>query len=563
MLSPSPAPAPRPRPRPRALARPSPLARAAAAAAALSPRRTHTPFLPRAAAAAAPASAPLPTPTTPLPLLGDTCAVVGASLAGLLAAAAVAPRYRRVVVLDKDPSLPLGANSAAPRRGVPQSTQPHVLFAGGLAAMERLLPGVGADLAAAGAAPIDWLSQFAFCEAGTGLSAPPAGAEPGPPVRSFSCSRFLLEAVARGALLRAHRNVELRPGSRVAGLLLRRGSDDGGGAESAAVAGVRLSCGSELGAALTVDASGRGSHCSDWLAAAGVPPSLADPPVQRVDAGLGYATRLFTLPPGRPWPSDSVVVLLSHEPPHARRLFYVARLEGRRLVATLGGYDRDWPPCDPAGWDAFGAALGDGGAFARALAGAEPDPGPAQALRATANVRRLWAPLAGLAHVGDAATALCPAYGQGMSIAALGAEALGAAVARAADGATGGDIELAAAGCGRHPAADRAWAMAAGRDAGFAHARGGSGAGGDGDGLVPALVGAHDLPAPLAWYFRALRRRAFRDSAVFATLTRVAHLVQPGAELLRPALAARILAAELREAAGVLVARRRGGAEVA
>src|SRR6187402_456488 len=67
----------------------------------------------------------------------DTVAVIGGSIAGLLAAAAVAPYAARVVVLERD-ELPAGR---ATRPGTPQATHSHGLLASGRESMERLLPG--------------------------------------------------------------------------------------------------------------------------------------------------------------------------------------------------------------------------------------------------------------------------------------------------------------------------------------------------------------------------------------------------------------------------------------
>ncbi|MGW1045706.1 hypothetical protein [Streptomyces sp. NPDC002547] len=58
--------------------------------------------------------------------------VIGGSIAGLLAARALHDRFDKVTVVDRD-TLP---DTAAPRRGVPQSRQLHGLLASGTAALE-------------------------------------------------------------------------------------------------------------------------------------------------------------------------------------------------------------------------------------------------------------------------------------------------------------------------------------------------------------------------------------------------------------------------------------------
>lgn len=92
----------------------------------------------------------------------DHAVVLGAGLAGLLAARALAQRFARVTVVERD-ELP--DTGPAFRPGVPQSRHVHVLWSRGLELMEELLPGVTRELLAAGAALLEsprdflWLSS--------------------------------------------------------------------------------------------------------------------------------------------------------------------------------------------------------------------------------------------------------------------------------------------------------------------------------------------------------------------------------------------------------------------
>src|SRR5690606_41031597 len=79
--------------------------------------------------------------------------VMGGSMAGLLAAAALAPHSARVTIVDRDPLPVDGPDAFAPRRGVPQGGTVHRLLALGEARMEELLPGLREELLAAGAVP--------------------------------------------------------------------------------------------------------------------------------------------------------------------------------------------------------------------------------------------------------------------------------------------------------------------------------------------------------------------------------------------------------------------------
>ena len=68
--------------------------------------------------------------------------IIGASLAGLFAAAAADAAGARTMIIERDtlPETPLA------RKGVPQGRQPHVLLHRGLLAAEKLVPGIREDL---------------------------------------------------------------------------------------------------------------------------------------------------------------------------------------------------------------------------------------------------------------------------------------------------------------------------------------------------------------------------------------------------------------------------------
>jgi hypothetical protein len=82
--------------------------------------------------------------------------VVGAGMAGLAAAKAIAPHFEKVTVFDRD-SLP---DAPAPRSGTPQSRHTHALLAGGHSALDRMFPGIEIDLKDAGAVRMRLRSDF-------------------------------------------------------------------------------------------------------------------------------------------------------------------------------------------------------------------------------------------------------------------------------------------------------------------------------------------------------------------------------------------------------------------
>ena len=64
--------------------------------------------------------------------------VIGASIAGLLAARVLREHFDEVVLFERD-TLP---DNAAPRKGTPHAVHPHGLLARGREVLEMLFPGI-------------------------------------------------------------------------------------------------------------------------------------------------------------------------------------------------------------------------------------------------------------------------------------------------------------------------------------------------------------------------------------------------------------------------------------
>ena len=80
---------------------------------------------------------------------GKQAVVIGAGMAGLAAAGAIADYFEQVTVLERD-RLP---DQAVPRAGAPQSRHLHALLPGGERALTDLFPHFERDLIDAGAVP--------------------------------------------------------------------------------------------------------------------------------------------------------------------------------------------------------------------------------------------------------------------------------------------------------------------------------------------------------------------------------------------------------------------------
>jgi 2-polyprenyl-6-methoxyphenol hydroxylase-like FAD-dependent oxidoreductase len=335
-------------------------------------------------------------------LLGERAIVIGGSIAGLLSARVLADYFQQVLILERD-ILP---ETPKVRRGVPQSVQPHVLFTKGYRILEEFFPGIASQLEHNGALSIDWAREFKhYTEGHWGTEA----IEPSEIV-SITCSRYLLEWTIRQELVKLPR-IKILEQSKVSGLLYDRATDR--------VTGVQLHSTQQLTADLVVDASGRSSQATQWLQEIDYPAV----PETVVNPFLGYATRRYQLPAN--FKPDWKVLLISQTPPENTRLGYLARIENNELIATLGGYGKDFPPLNDSGFLQFARSLTQPD-FYEAIANARPT-SPIYAHRATANRRRNYDQIrlpAGLIALGDAVCALCPVYGQGMTVSALGAKTL-------------------------------------------------------------------------------------------------------------------------------------------
>ena len=414
-----------------------------------------------------------------------TCVVIGASLAGLFAAAAAAGRYEQVLILERD-ELP---DAPAARTGVPQGEQPHVLLKRGLTAAEELLPGLRGELIAAGAVPIDTGDLFWLGEAGW----LPVGR---PGFEVVSASRPLLEAVVR-------RRVAGLPGVRILPATAAVGLRPEGTGWSVQTRG-----GSQR-AGLVIDASGRSSRLSQWLTELGYPAART----VEIDARVGYATRVYA--GGDVVGAPGVVVLAT---PDAPRGGLGLRVEGDRWLVVATGHAEHRPPRDVAGYEAFLDELRDP-ALAELVRRCTPLSEVA-VYRQTGNRRHYYEKMPrwpdGVLAVGDALCAFNPLYGQGITVAAIEALALHRTLARPPRAGDSRRLMRQFAGLLALP-----WNIATGEDLRY-----------------PSSAGAQTpVQAALGAWARQLGRLATHgDDRALDTLTGVYHLMSSPVRLLHPAL---------------------------
>jgi 2-polyprenyl-6-methoxyphenol hydroxylase-like FAD-dependent oxidoreductase len=227
-------------------------------------------------------------PAMPLvePIPSAPAIVLGGGVAGLAAARLLARHFPRVLVLERDvrsdATEPEEAFRSWRRGGVPQLRHSHAFLARLRLVLLAHLPDVLDQLRANGVREIP-LAEMA--PAAMGFEPQPSDED----VVLLACRRTTFEWALR-ATIGARPEIELREGVSVTGLT--GGSRDGGRPR---IRGVRLADGSELPAALVVDALGRRSPVPGWVAALGAP----RPHERSEDTGIFYYTRFYRLARGR------------------------------------------------------------------------------------------------------------------------------------------------------------------------------------------------------------------------------------------------------------------------
>jgi 2-polyprenyl-6-methoxyphenol hydroxylase-like FAD-dependent oxidoreductase len=331
---------------------------------------------------------------------GGHAVVVGASIAGLLAARVLAEKFSSITIIEKG-ALPDGPKA---RRGVPQSKQPHRLHYRGVAALEELLPGISREM-------LDADGVNADSEQDIGDYLLRSGA---PETMGIAVNRRLLEYFIRRRTA-ALPNVRIIESTRAKGLT----------AVATRVTGVRVrgplpeAGESALAADLVVDAEGRGSRASASLGKFG----YTEPATSEIRPGVVYVSPHHRREPrslnGR---VGCAIVPFPGQP----RGSVVLRQEKERFVVLLFGAPAEDTATDNEGMLAFAESLcvPDVAGFIRS---ANPLDESAK-MYFPVSLRRHYEKLDSYPDaflvMGDALCSFDPVYGQGLTVAALEALAL-------------------------------------------------------------------------------------------------------------------------------------------
>lgn len=428
--------------------------------------------------------------------------VIGASMAGLATARVLSEHVDVVEIVERDEL----DDTFEPRRGVPQGRHAHAILAAGQQLLVSWFPGIDDELVDRGAAQLDGLGAWWY-QAGAFRTRFDIG------TLALSASRPLLEGSVRRRVA-AIPNVSIRDGVSVDGLSIAGDR----------VVGVFVD-GRASRADLVVDCAGRRTRLLRDIVDAGFP----TPPESVVHIDMAYGTKVLRR---RPDDLDGTFAIVAPTPPHENRFGVLIPIEDDRWILTLGGIHGDAPPTDDREFLEFAASLPTP-VIADILARAESLT-PVMSYRLPSSQRRHFERLTklprGYVTLGDAVCSFNPAYGQGMSSAALQADALDRVLERYdvdSHGMARAFYKRAA------KVVDNPWTIAVGAD--FVH---------------PATTGPKPPGTDLInRYIRKVILATHTSPRVAAQMMHVQNLLAPPQSLMSPAIMVRALRAARRSPA--------------
>lgn len=447
--------------------------------------------------------------------IGEHAVVLGAGVAGLLAARVLSEFYGTVTIVERDelPDVPVQ------RKGIPQGRHLHAFMSGGSHVLGRLFPGLLDELIDAGANVWDDGDLSRICFRFGGYQFPNSGRFADPAASStYLATRPFLETHVRRRV-RALDNVRILDGHDAVAPV----ADAPHRVTGVQVVSRETGTATVLNAALVVDAMGRGAFTPAFLDSMGY-----GRPVEKCSkTRVVYASQLMRIPPGMVTEKLTLVVPGEHQPIGGG----ILACENDTMIVTVSGFGEHLPPTDLTGMMACAAQFAPPSVLAALRAGTplgevSINHYPGSMWRRYDKMHRFPA---GMLVFGDAIASFNPSYGQGMTMAALQAVLL-------KDCLAGGDADLS-----------RRFFAAAAKPLGMVWQTNRA----TGEFAATSHRGRRRQARRLhrrlmTWWMNQMMTAVEHDIAVAETLFRIRNFVDPPTRLQDPRLLVRILAANVR-----------------
>ncbi|MBW5447636.1 hypothetical protein GE107_16380 [Cohnella sp. CFH 77786] len=422
--------------------------------------------------------------------------VIGGSIAGLLAARVLADFFEEIVIVEAD-EPPEGAQ---PRNKVPQGHHSHVLLERGQNILESMFPGMIQELIRNGSIVTDFTRDLEWFHFGEWKQRFPSG------IQGVQQTRPFLEQHIRGRVaLIPQVSVQYR--SRVTGMIL---SDDRSRVQGVKVRSESSQHEEEILADLVVDAGGAGSHTLKWLGA-------EQDTSEVVPIELFYATRYYTTDwVDRGWTN----LMISARLPESPYAGVVLPFENQIIGVTLGGYLRE-PPRTEADFEQIARMLPQPHIYdfiqrATPVSEMKIYRIPSQSRKRKNVLSKIPARFI---MIGDSYCRFDPLYGQGMSVAAMEAELLGAELGRLSIGDSI-DAAIRSYWAQLPKLTQDPWDMAL--IEAYRH---------------PGIKGTRPIGTGVKqWFTRRIYKASAHDPSVYLRLVQVMNLKRPSSSFFQPSL---------------------------